>query len=134
MASKFAGIVLRGSLRAATVFVQTNLTSDINAPAANTGSHLKNPWGMSFGPTTPFWISDQFRVPGSGFDPNALFFTVGIDGEARWTLRRDDSAREPSSIALPGPGGPRPSLPQGSYHSRLASRKLAAKIGWNPIR
>jgi uncharacterized protein (TIGR03118 family) len=40
-------------------YFQTNLTSDIPGFAANTDSQLRNPWGMSFGPTTPFWVSDQ---------------------------------------------------------------------------
>jgi hypothetical protein len=34
-------------------FVQTNLVSDLPG-AAYTDSNLKNPWGMAFGPTTPF--------------------------------------------------------------------------------
>jgi len=46
---------------------QINLTTDSNAfltsqglaPAAHQDPNLINPWGMSFGPTTPFWISDQ---------------------------------------------------------------------------
>lgn len=54
-----AFIGLAGSLSAATLYVQTNLTSDINGLAANTDLNLKNPWGMSFGPATPFWASDQ---------------------------------------------------------------------------
>ncbi len=44
---------------AATIYTQTNLTSDIPGLAANTDPNLKNPWGMSFGATTPFWASDQ---------------------------------------------------------------------------
>jgi uncharacterized protein (TIGR03118 family) len=40
-------------------YFQTNLTSDVNGLAANLDSNLKNPWGMSFGLTTPFWVSDQ---------------------------------------------------------------------------
>ena len=44
---------------AATMFFQTNLTSDIPGLAANTDPQMKNPWGSSFGPTTPFWISNQ---------------------------------------------------------------------------
>jgi len=44
---------------AASGYVQTNLTSDIPGLAANTDPNLKNPWGMSFGPNTPFWVSDQ---------------------------------------------------------------------------
>jgi len=47
------------SLWGATIFTQANLTSDIPGLAANTDPNLKNPWGVSFSPTSPFWISDQ---------------------------------------------------------------------------
>jgi len=40
-------------------YQQTNLASDIPGLAAFTDPHLINPWGISFGPTTPFWISDN---------------------------------------------------------------------------
>lgn len=40
-------------------FTQTNLVSDIPGLAAVTDPNLKNPWGMSFTPTSPFWTSDQ---------------------------------------------------------------------------
>jgi uncharacterized protein (TIGR03118 family) len=42
-----------------TGFVQTNLVSDVPGLAAQTDANLKNPWGLSFGLNTPFWISDQ---------------------------------------------------------------------------
>ena len=35
---------------------QRNLVSDIQGLADLTDAALKNPWGMSFGPSTPFWI------------------------------------------------------------------------------
>jgi uncharacterized protein (TIGR03118 family) len=44
---------------AGTIYVQTNLVSDVPGVAATTDSNLQNPWGMSFSPTSPFWISDQ---------------------------------------------------------------------------
>jgi uncharacterized protein (TIGR03118 family) len=40
-------------------YFQINLTSDINGLAPNLDPNLKNPWGMSFGLNSPFWISDQ---------------------------------------------------------------------------
>jgi uncharacterized protein (TIGR03118 family) len=40
-------------------YTQTNLTSDIPGLAAFTDANLKNPWGVSFGANTPFWVSDQ---------------------------------------------------------------------------
>ncbi|HTZ69787.1 MAG TPA: TIGR03118 family protein [Acetobacteraceae bacterium] len=40
-------------------FVQTNLTSDGSISAANTDPNLKNPWGVSYAPGGPFWVSDN---------------------------------------------------------------------------
>jgi uncharacterized protein (TIGR03118 family) len=40
-------------------YVQTNLVSDLPGLAANTDPNLVNPWGIAFGPTSPFWISDN---------------------------------------------------------------------------
>jgi uncharacterized protein (TIGR03118 family) len=65
---------------AASGYVQTNLTSDISGLAPNTDPNLKNPWGMSFGLNTPFWVSDQVTgvatlYNGAGV-PNALVVTT----------------------------------------------------------
>jgi len=38
---------------------QAFLASQGFAPANTTDPNLINPWGMSFGPTSPFWISNQ---------------------------------------------------------------------------
>ena len=41
-------------------FVQTNLVSNRNDQGAQiTDANLKNPWGVSMGPTTPLWVSDN---------------------------------------------------------------------------
>src|SRR5258705_6041316 len=40
-------------------FSQTNLVSDVQGLAANTDPNLKNPWGVAFSATSPFWTSDQ---------------------------------------------------------------------------
>ena len=40
-------------------FIQTNLVSDISGDAAVTDPNLKNPWGISFSPTSPLWVSDE---------------------------------------------------------------------------
>src|SRR3954447_284426 len=70
------------------VVQQINLTTDNNAflvsqgfaPAAHEDPNLINPWGMSFAPTSPFWISDQGKgvstlYKGDG-TPQALVVTV----------------------------------------------------------
>jgi len=47
------------NLNAGTIYLQTNLVSDVPGLAATTDPNLKNPWGVSFSPTSPFWVSDQ---------------------------------------------------------------------------
>jgi uncharacterized protein (TIGR03118 family) len=42
-----------------TPYLQTNLVSDISGLAQVTDSSLVNPWGVSFGPGSPFWVSNQ---------------------------------------------------------------------------
>src|SRR6266542_1980389 len=38
---------------------QTNLVSDLPGMAQLTDPDLVNPWGMSTGPATPIWVSDN---------------------------------------------------------------------------
>jgi uncharacterized protein (TIGR03118 family) len=54
-------------------FVQVNLVSDIAslAPTQPADPDLKNPWGMSFSTTSPFWVSDQ------GADTSTLYNALG---------------------------------------------------------
>ena len=40
-------------------FTQINLVSDIPGVAAVTDPNLANPWGVSFSPSSPFWVSDN---------------------------------------------------------------------------
>ena len=57
-----AAVVLVGlssGLAGATRFQVTNLVSDGFVPAATIDPNLINPWGMSYAPTGPFWISDN---------------------------------------------------------------------------
>jgi uncharacterized protein (TIGR03118 family) len=46
-------------LNADSTYSQVNLVSDMPGLAATTDPSLKNPWGVSFSPTSPFWISNQ---------------------------------------------------------------------------
>ncbi len=54
-----AASVLLSSPARATPYLQTDLVSDVPGLAQLTDASLKNPWGMSFTATSPFWISDQ---------------------------------------------------------------------------
>ncbi len=44
-------------------YVQTNLVSDRPGLAAITDPVLLNPWGISFSPTSPIWVSNQLANP-----------------------------------------------------------------------
>ena len=72
-------MALAAGTASAAVFSQTNLVSDVPGFAAITDPKLKNPWGLSFSPTSPFWISDQgtntstlYSVTGAGISKAAL--------------------------------------------------------------
>jgi uncharacterized protein (TIGR03118 family) len=45
--------------QASPLFQQTNIVSDGFVPAAQVDPNLINPWGVSFSPTGPFWVSDN---------------------------------------------------------------------------
>ncbi len=40
-------------------YLQTNLVSDIAGMAPTTDPSLLNPWGLAYGPKSPFWVSDN---------------------------------------------------------------------------
>jgi uncharacterized protein (TIGR03118 family) len=61
-------------------YTQTNLVSDIPGLAANTDPNLKNPWGVSFAPTSPFWTANQATGTSTLYNgagtPQALIVTI----------------------------------------------------------
>jgi uncharacterized protein (TIGR03118 family) len=81
-------------------FSQTNLVSDVPGLAANTDPNLKNPWGVSFSATSPFWTSDQ------------------VTGLA--TLYNAAGTPQSLVVTIP-PGATPPSGPTGTVFSGLAA-------------
>src|SRR5258708_32213595 len=79
-------------------FSQTNLVSDVPGLAANTDPNLKNPWGVAFSATSPFWTSDQ--VTGL----STLYNAAGV----------------PQGLVVTIPGGAPPSGPTGMVFSNVA--------------
>src|SRR5215472_3497130 len=51
---------------------QTNLVSDMAGAAAHTDPKLVNPWGISFFPGQPFWISDNNSGYSTVYDANGV--------------------------------------------------------------
>ena len=72
-----ATLVFIPALAEAQHYLQTNLVSDISGVAANTDSNLVNAWGITRGPTTPWWVNDN----GTGL--STLYNAAG----AKQTLR-----------------------------------------------
>ncbi len=73
-----------GQAQAGPDYVVTNLVSDIAGLAANTDTNLKNPWGVAYSPSGPFWVSNQgsntstlYNGAGTPFPPgNPLVVTI----------------------------------------------------------
>ena len=70
-------------------FAQVNLVADRPGIAAITDPHLVNPWGLSQGPTTPVWASDNgadvttlYTGGGAGQTPSAVPLVVSVPGGA----------------------------------------------------
>jgi len=66
-----AGLLAVCHAAAAQSYQQTNLVSDIKGLAAATDPNLVNPWGIAYGPTGAFWVSDN------GAGVSSLYNTAG---------------------------------------------------------
>ena len=59
MAAVATAVALAAAPAHATLYQQTDLVSNGFVPAANIDPQLQAPWGVSFSPTGPFWVSDN---------------------------------------------------------------------------
>ena len=90
---------------AGNVFVQTNIVSDGFVLAAHTDVDLKNPWGVSFLPSGPFWISDN--------------------GTSKTTVY-DSTGSKALSVNIPGAGG-QASAPTGQVQNPFSNAFVVTK-------
>lgn len=81
-------------------FTQVNLASDIGGlAAAVTDSALKNPWGVSHSPTSPFWSSNQ------GTGTATLYAVTGKTTVSKVNINPPDGFVKIPTTAV-GPQGP----------------------------
>jgi uncharacterized protein (TIGR03118 family) len=121
---------LCGSLEAATVYFQTNLASDIPGLAANLDPNLKNPWGMSFSATSPFWVSNQGAnnstlYNGAGV-PQALIVSFAPTGPPSGPTGQVFNSAGAGNFLLPTGTGPGPAA--ATFIFDTLSGSIA---GWN---
>ncbi len=77
---------------------QTNLVSDIPGKARVTDANLVNPWGLSHGPATPWWVSDNGKGVSTLYKGDGTPFPVG----------------SPLVVTIPPPSGGTSSAPTGN--------------------
>lgn len=88
------------SALAGTAYVQTNIVSDGATPASVTDMNLKNPWGLAFGPNTPFWVANN--------------------GTGTATIYDTSGATVLAPVTVPGAGG-QPGVPTGQVFNGTSS-------------
>jgi len=81
-----------------TLFLQSNLVSDIQGTAEQFDPNLKDPWGLSFSVKSPFWVSDQASNV-NGTSVTTLYSVDGTTGAASVI---------PVSFGIPNLGGAAP--------------------------
>ena len=70
--SAFVLALFISRLASADTFTQTNLVSDGFVAAANLDPNLKNPWGIAFAATSPFWVANN------GGGTSTLYNSAGV--------------------------------------------------------
>jgi uncharacterized protein (TIGR03118 family) len=96
-----ARLALAGS--GANLYLQTNLVSDLQGSAEQFDPNLKDPWGLSFSTTSPFWISDQ----ASDVNNSSVATLYSVDGTSGAV------SVLPFSFGIPNQGGATPSATNG---------------------
>jgi uncharacterized protein (TIGR03118 family) len=124
--------------------LQTNLVSDLQGAAAVKDPNLVNSWGISEGPTSPFWISDNnaglstlYAVPGTVGSPSAsivpLVVSIPIPGSftggtPTGTVFNTSSGTGAFPISGPNKAGVTTTAPA----VFLFDTEDGTIIGWNP--
>ena len=80
-------LILAAAPAAGQFYRQVNLVSDTSGNATITDPLLINPWGVSFSPTSPFWVSN------AGTQTSTLYSVDGTTGAV---------AKVPLNVSIPG--------------------------------
>ncbi len=110
-------LIAVGNVRAADLYVQTNLVSDGSVAGTRTDPNLKGAWGLSYSTTSPFWISDQaasFNGAGASsvyivnaatpLTSTASVLTVGVTNQNNAPPSGDQTNGPTGQVAIGAPG------------------------------
>src|SRR5229473_6309544 len=92
------------------IYTRVNLVSDIAGVARFTDPNLVNPWGLGFGPTTPFWVADNNGNVSTLYNGRGQAFPVG----------------SPLVVNIPAPGAPTGGTPTGLVFSGTGEFSITA--------
>src|SRR3954447_22681408 len=117
-----AAVVAASPLTAAerNSYTVTPLVSDQPGVAPNTDPNLVNAWGLTSGPTTPWWVADN------GTDKSTLY--RGSDGQPQ-ALIVDVHNAPTGTVFNPTTGF---ALPTGGAARFLFDTEEGKVLGWNP--
>ncbi len=87
------------------IFTRVNLVSDIAGVARFTDPNLVNPWGLAFGPTTPFWVADNGAGVATLYNGHGQAFPTAT----------------PLVVAIPSPTSPTGGTPTGAVFNSNTS-------------
>jgi len=116
-------------LRAQSDYNQTNLVSSVPGNASFTDPNLINPWGVSQGPSTPLWVSDQGKNVASIYTGNGSPLSLVVNVPTFGT----GPAQGPTGQVFNATNGFDIGGPNGSVPSVFIFGNLNGTIsGWNP--
>jgi len=85
-------------------YLQTNIVSDIPGLARFTDPQLTNPWGVSFDPGGPFWISDNGTGLSTLYDAAGRSVSVAVSVPGSGGVFTGTAGMPTGTIFNPGPG------------------------------
>jgi uncharacterized protein (TIGR03118 family) len=94
LAAAIAAVAAQSARSAAGGYIITNLVSDGTIPAQHTDANLVNGWGITAGPTTPWWVADNGTGVSTLYDANgtAAPLVVSVEGGPTGTVFNGGSA------------------------------------------
>lgn len=90
-ATTLASVLTVQAVAAINAYVETDLVSDLPGRAKVMDPHLANPWGISFSPTSPFWIANNHSGTSTLYNGAGTPFPPPPNG--------------PLVVTIPSPGG-----------------------------